>query len=298
MPQVFKVGTYIVYFWINEGMPLEPIHVHVAEGKPVANGTKIWITEKGRALLANNAARIPQAKLNIIMDIIEARLEGDFCLLGLAGVLPLIQFIKWCAKKHKGYSERKSEPKRITVHLNPEEFEIEYKGEFGRRGRMYRTAYLRAHIDGKSALIICPLVHPIHKAATFYLEENLQYPKTRHIYNCWDIQYDNIFDRLKSASFEDVIQRITGILLIIFGTIAAAIIPIVTAFPDSNFTFKAGPFLGAVVCIAMGSVVISMKISFYYVDENYIKYLKEKEISARGFTCVPNVEYHNQRTQN
>lgn len=225
-------------------------------------------------------------------------LEGDFCLLGLAGVLPLIQFIKWCAKKHKGYSERKSEPKRITVHLNPEEFEIEYKGEFGRRGRMYRTAYLRAHIDGKSALIICPLVHPIHKAATFYLEENLQYPKTRHIYNCWDIQYDNIFDRLKSASFEDVIQRITGILLIIFGTIAAAIIPIVTAFPDSNFTFKAGPFLGAVVCIAMGSVVISMKISFYYVDENYIKYLKEKEISARGFTCVPNVEYHNQRTQN
>lgn len=52
------------------------------------------------------------------------------------------------------------------------------------------------------------------------------------------------------------------------------------------------------VCIAMGSVVISMKISFYYVDENYIKYLKEKEISARGFTCVPNVEYHNQRTQN
>jgi hypothetical protein len=65
MPQVFKVGTYIVYFWINEGMPLEPIHVHVAEGKPVANGTKIWITEKGRALLANNAARIPQAKLTV-----------------------------------------------------------------------------------------------------------------------------------------------------------------------------------------------------------------------------------------
>lgn len=73
MPQVFKVGTYIVYFWINEGVPLEPIHVHVAEGKPVTNGTKIWITEKGRTIVANNNARIPQAKLSVIMDIIEAR---------------------------------------------------------------------------------------------------------------------------------------------------------------------------------------------------------------------------------
>ena len=34
MPQFFKIGGYIIYFWINEGMPLEPIHVHVAEGRP------------------------------------------------------------------------------------------------------------------------------------------------------------------------------------------------------------------------------------------------------------------------
>lgn len=31
MPQVFKVGAYWVYFWANEGKPLEPIHVHIAE---------------------------------------------------------------------------------------------------------------------------------------------------------------------------------------------------------------------------------------------------------------------------
>ena len=34
-----------------------------------------------------------------------------------------------------------------------------------------------------------------------------------------------------------------------------------------------------------------MKICFYYVDENYINYLKETEINVRGFTTVPNVRY-------
>lgn len=34
-----------------------------------------------------------------------------------------------------------------------------------------------------------------------------------------------------------------------------------------------------------------MKISFYYINEDYIQYLKETEINARGFTCVPNMEY-------
>ena len=36
-----------------------------------------------------------------------------------------------------------------------------------------------------------------------------------------------------------------------------------------------------------------MKISFYYVDAEYVQYLKEIEFSKRGFTCVPNMEYHN-----
>lgn len=35
-----------------------------------------------------------------------------------------------------------------------------------------------------------------------------------------------------------------------------------------------------------------MKISFYYVDEEYVQYLKEVELSKRGFTCIPNMEYH------
>ena len=28
MPQIFRIGPYIVYFWSNENEPLEPVHVH------------------------------------------------------------------------------------------------------------------------------------------------------------------------------------------------------------------------------------------------------------------------------
>lgn len=35
MPQVFRIGSYWVYFWTNEGDPLEPVHVHaLATMKP------------------------------------------------------------------------------------------------------------------------------------------------------------------------------------------------------------------------------------------------------------------------
>lgn len=73
MPQVFKIGGYLVYFWINENNPLEPVHVHVAEGKPSPNATKIWITRSGGCLLQNNRSAIPERQLRYIMQIIEAR---------------------------------------------------------------------------------------------------------------------------------------------------------------------------------------------------------------------------------
>ena len=44
MPRVFKIGAYLVYFWSNEGDPLEPIHVHIAEGVPSECTTKVWLT--------------------------------------------------------------------------------------------------------------------------------------------------------------------------------------------------------------------------------------------------------------
>ena len=75
MPQVFRIGSYWVYFWSNENDPLEPIHVHVSLGKPTANGTKIWITLKGNCLLEHNNSRIPDRTLRNIIRIIEARSE-------------------------------------------------------------------------------------------------------------------------------------------------------------------------------------------------------------------------------
>ena len=73
MPQIFKIGSYFVYFWSDECRPLEPIHVHVAEGTPKPNATKIWITKAGKCLLCNNNSKIPTHPLNNIMRIIEAR---------------------------------------------------------------------------------------------------------------------------------------------------------------------------------------------------------------------------------
>ena len=73
MPQIFKIGSYWIYFWSNENDPLEPIHVHVAKGKPISNATKIWITSSGNCYLANNKSNIPQTTLKNIMRIIETQ---------------------------------------------------------------------------------------------------------------------------------------------------------------------------------------------------------------------------------
>ena len=79
MPQVFKVAGYWVYFWSNENDPIEPIHVHIHEGKPVKNATKVWITMAGGCMLANNNSHIPERMLRNIMDVIEARSEEVIC---------------------------------------------------------------------------------------------------------------------------------------------------------------------------------------------------------------------------
>ena len=36
-----------------------------------------------------------------------------------------------------------------------------------------------------------------------------------------------------------------------------------------------------------------MELNFYYINDEYIEFLKHFEISNRGFTCVPNVNYWN-----
>ena len=70
MPQIFRIAGYVVYFWANENEPLEPIHVHVSDGVPTANATKIWITQSGKCLLCHNNSKIPNRILKDLMDVI------------------------------------------------------------------------------------------------------------------------------------------------------------------------------------------------------------------------------------
>lgn len=73
MPQIFRLGSYWIYFWADEGVPQEPVHIHIAEGRPVSNATKVWITKSGKCSLANNNSRIPTAVLNKMLRVIENR---------------------------------------------------------------------------------------------------------------------------------------------------------------------------------------------------------------------------------
>ena len=73
MPQIIKLHGYSIYFWSNEGEPIEPIHVHVSKGSPNGNSTKIWVTSEGKTLICNNNSKIPKYKLKILCDLIEAR---------------------------------------------------------------------------------------------------------------------------------------------------------------------------------------------------------------------------------
>ena len=58
------VSGYTVYFWSNENG--EPIHVHIAKGKPTPNATKIWLTKSGGCILASNGS-------NELMEFISAQ---------------------------------------------------------------------------------------------------------------------------------------------------------------------------------------------------------------------------------
>ena len=58
MPQIFSIGSYVVYFWSDEGEPKEPVHVH---------------TKSMHCIVAHNKSKIPMHILNDIMSVIEVR---------------------------------------------------------------------------------------------------------------------------------------------------------------------------------------------------------------------------------
>ncbi|MCQ2368069.1 MAG: DUF4160 domain-containing protein [Kiritimatiellae bacterium] len=73
MPRVFDVGPYTVYFWIGEGNPLEPVHVHVTDAVPQPEDTKIWLTKSGGTVVCHNKGKIPANKLKSVRRVIESQ---------------------------------------------------------------------------------------------------------------------------------------------------------------------------------------------------------------------------------
>ena len=71
MPKVLQVGAYSVYFQANEGTPLEPVHVHVKEGVPNNNATKIQIAQNGSCVLCHNNSQIPRKDFKKVINAIQ-----------------------------------------------------------------------------------------------------------------------------------------------------------------------------------------------------------------------------------
>lgn len=71
MPKLFIISGYVIFFWANENG--EPIHVHIAKGKPGPNATKVWLTKAGGCIVANNGSKIPDRTLNELLEIISAQ---------------------------------------------------------------------------------------------------------------------------------------------------------------------------------------------------------------------------------
>lgn len=72
MPQLYRFGRYLIYFWVNEGMPSEPVHVHIHPNRPSPDGTKVWITSKGGTLVCHNRSRIPDNSLRQLCRFVES----------------------------------------------------------------------------------------------------------------------------------------------------------------------------------------------------------------------------------
>ena len=72
MPQLLRIGPYSIYFWSNEGDPLEPIHVHISEGRVTSTARKLWITSTGKVILSNNNSKITDKILWKLIRMIEA----------------------------------------------------------------------------------------------------------------------------------------------------------------------------------------------------------------------------------
>ena len=71
MPSLFSIGGYRIFFWSGE--ECEPVHVHVAKGRPQPDATKLWLTSAGGCIIAHNRGKIPSKDLKVIERIVAAQ---------------------------------------------------------------------------------------------------------------------------------------------------------------------------------------------------------------------------------
>ena len=69
MPNIFQILGYSIYFWSNEGEPLEPVHFHISKIKG-QHTTKVWILSDYSLELDNNNSDIKANELKKIMMIL------------------------------------------------------------------------------------------------------------------------------------------------------------------------------------------------------------------------------------
>ena len=73
MLSLFSIGGYRMFF--RPGEEGEPVHVHVAKGRPTPDATKLWLTSAGGCVLAHNKGRIPSKDLKAIERIVAAQYD-------------------------------------------------------------------------------------------------------------------------------------------------------------------------------------------------------------------------------
>lgn len=69
MPQFLRINGYYIYFWSNEGIPIKPVHIHIAKNIS-ANATKLWVKEDRILELAKETLQIPQKDLSRMIKIL------------------------------------------------------------------------------------------------------------------------------------------------------------------------------------------------------------------------------------
>lgn len=75
MPSLFKLLGYKVYFWSNEGQPLEPVHVHISKSNPSANATKFWVYSDGTVHLASNGSKLSSKEIRNLERALQAHFD-------------------------------------------------------------------------------------------------------------------------------------------------------------------------------------------------------------------------------